>query len=353
VNVSVAVGVSNQTGTQTQNASSATARVEFQNQTTNGSTVTVESVTLARPGYVALHTGAYAKGLAPADTTVIAVSQRLSAGTHRNLTINVSNAPPGTPPGLSQSQVNNTQTLAVAVYADTNGNHRYDYVRSYGENDTLVTNNGTPVRDAARVRVSSLPQPTASVVFGNQTLRNGTLVVQRARLPDGGFVVAHNASYQRGANPVTSVVGISKYLAPGNHTNVTLDVAPGALNQTQVVTVRPARDTNENRRYDFVRSGGFQDVAYEKRASNQSRVITASALVRVPGSNRTAQMGTVTQTPMSAQTTPTTGEGASPTTTAQGSVNASDAPLGLSWLQLGLGALVVVVVLPTLVRRLR
>jgi membrane-bound metal-dependent hydrolase YbcI (DUF457 family) len=297
--VGVAAG---QSANQSQNTTEAS--VVFTNQTTNGSTVTVQSVTLAQPGYVALHSSAYATGPAPADVTVIAVSQRLAAGTYRNLTINVSNAPPGNAAGLNRSQLNDTQTLAATVYADTNGNRRYDYARSFGENDTLVTNNGSPVSDAARVRVPSPPRQTASVVFRNQTIQNDTLTVAQARLPRGGFLVAHNESYRRTGDALTSAVAISRYLPPGNYSNVTLSVAGGALEESQTVTVRPSLDTNDNQQYDFVRSGGFQDTAYVNRTGNQSVIVNDTALVRAPDTQPTrtqpttaAEDGTATPTP--------------------------------------------------------
>jgi membrane-bound metal-dependent hydrolase YbcI (DUF457 family) len=336
--------------TQPQNTTSTNATVSFSNQTTNGSSVTVERATLAQPGFVAIHTSSYADGLVGPNESIIAVSQRLSAGTHHNVSVNISHAPPGNAPGLNRSRVNGTSTLAATVYGDTNRNKQLDSVRSLGENDTLITRNGSVVRDTARVRVPTPPRQTASVAIDNQTLRNNTVVVERARLPDGGFVVALNASYQRSGDPLASVVGVSDYLSSGKHTNVTLDVSPGALGRTQVVTIQPARDTNGNQRYDYVRSQGFRDVAYENRSGSQSRVVTASALVR-PGFRQATQMST--ETP--AQTTPTatTAAGASPTTAARGDVKGSDAPLGLSWLQFGIGVVVVIVVLPTVIRRVR
>jgi membrane-bound metal-dependent hydrolase YbcI (DUF457 family) len=329
--------------TQSQNATSTNATVSFSNQTTNGSTVTVQSVTLSEPGFVTLHTSSYADDFVGPNESMIAVSQRLSAGTHQNVTIDVSNAPPGNAPGLNRSQVNETGTLAVAVYGDANANGRLDSVRSFGENDTIVTNNTSVIHDSASVRVPSPPRQTASLALENQTLQQQpqqrTLVVERARMPDGGFLVALNASYRQSGDPLTSIVGVSDYLSPGNHTNVTLDVRPGTLTRTQVVTVQPARDTNSNQQYDFVGSDGFQDVAYERRTGGQAEIITASAQVRVPGSDRTTQTRT-----------PTTGVGPTSTTTAQGDVQGSGAPFGLSWLQFGLGALVVLV-LPTFVRK--
>lgn len=77
-----------------QNASSANATVEFSNQTINGSTVTVKRVTLPTSGFIALDsTGPDEEGVLEEST--IAVSQRLSAGTHRNVTLRVNQSPPG------------------------------------------------------------------------------------------------------------------------------------------------------------------------------------------------------------------------------------------------------------------
>jgi membrane-bound metal-dependent hydrolase YbcI (DUF457 family) len=355
------VGVADaQTATNTTNATNASANttnvtspssnatVTFANQTTNGSTVTVQSVTLPRPGYVALQSSAYADGLQSAGESTIAVSKRLSAGTHRNVTLTVSNAPPGNAPGLNRSQVNETTTFGVVAYADTNGNRRFDYVRSFGETDTLLANNGSTVADTARVRVPTPPQQAASVALANQTLDDGTLTVERARLPDGGFLVVHNESYRQNGDPLTSVVAASKYLEPGNYTNVQLDISPIYLTRTQVVTVRPARDTNGNQRYNFVRSDGFQDVAYE--TLNHSDTIENTARVRAPASRQTVQPAS-SDTP---EQPATTGAATSSRTTASGNVEGSnDGLFGLSPLQLIVGGLVVLVVAPYLIGKLR
>jgi membrane-bound metal-dependent hydrolase YbcI (DUF457 family) len=333
-------GANNSSG---QNTTSTAQTVEIRNQTNSGDTVTVRRATLSQPGFVAIHTSSYADGLVGPNESIIAVSQRLAAGTHHNVTVDVSNAPPGNAPGLNRSQLNQTTTLGATVYGDTNDNVRLDSVRSLGENDTLVTTNGSVVRDSARVRVPSPPRQTASVAVENQTLDSGTLTVEQARLPDGGFLVVRNESYRQTGDSLTSVAATSKYLEPGNHTNVTLDVRPGALRRVQVVTVQPARDTNNNQQYDFVRSGGFQDVAYE--TLNRSDTIKDTARVRAPGSGQTVQPASSTL-----EQPATT---VSPQTTASGDVEGSNSFLGLSSLQLLAGGLVVLVVLPTLIGKLR
>jgi hypothetical protein len=288
-----------------QNTSNTTSTVIFKNQTSNGSTVTIQSVTLSEPGYIAVHSSGYATGPAPAAYSIIAVSERLSAGHHQNVTINISNVPPGNPPGLNRSRLNTTQTLAVTIHKDTNGNQQFDFVQSAGGSDVAFAVNGDVVSDSARVRVPTPPPQTASVVFRNQTFQNNTLTVAKVQLPRGGFLVAHNASYRRTDNAVTSAVGLSRYLPPGNYTNVSVRVLPSALNETQVVTIRPSLDTNDNQQYDYVTSEGFQDVAYE----TNSEVVVDSAVVRVPSSQQATSTSTQTQTqtrtPTFEMTTPT------------------------------------------------
>ena len=296
-----------QNQTTTQSASS-NATVAFANQTSNGSTVTIANATLPDSGFIVIHDSEHVENRAPAEASVIAVSEPLDAGTHRNVTVDISHAPPGNYPGLNRSRLNRSQPLAATVYRDTNANRRFDYVQSYGENDTAYINatDGQPVSDEAGISVPSAEEErrTASVTFANQTLQNETLVVERARLPEGGFLVAHNQSYQRTGDPLTSAVGLSGYLPPGNHTNVRLDVLPGALNETQVVTIRPAKDTNDNQQYDYVQSDGFRDIAYE--TLNRSDTVSESAQVSVPS-------GQATESP--AQTSPSTTTTSTPSST--------------------------------------
>ncbi len=327
------------------------AAVIFRNQTTNGSVVTIERVTLPDNGFIGVHTGGYATGPAPAEYSIIAVSRNLPAGTHRNVTIDISHAPPTNAPGLNLTQLNTSQTLAVVVYRDSDDDHRFDFVSSFGENDTAFTENGSVVSDSARVRVPSPPPQTASLVFENQTLRDDTLTVEQVQLPRGGFVVAHNASYRRTGDALSSVVGTSRYLPPGNYTNITIRVAPNALDETQVVTVQPSLDTNDNRRYDFIRSSGFQDVAYENRTGERVRIVTDSALVRVPGSDRTAHtQSSSSPSTQTATTGPATGTPSTGTTRGESGSGGLFDSIGLPAIA---GIIVVLVVLPTLIRKFR
>ena len=190
------------------------ATVEVANQTSNGSTGTIERATLPEGGFIAIHESAYIEGRAAADSSIIAASEPLDAGTHRNVTVEISNAPPANFPGMNRSRLNASQTVAAVAYQDTNGNRRFDFVRSVGKTDGAYTSRGGEVSDMAGITVpsSEQPRPTVSVTFTNQTIRNGTLVVEQARLPRGGFLVAHNESYQRTDDPMASAVSLSGYL---------------------------------------------------------------------------------------------------------------------------------------------
>ena len=355
---------------QNQSTNQTGAAVAVSNQTSNGSTVTVENATLPEGGFVALHDSEYLDGRAPADSSVIAVSKYLSPGNYTNVTVEISNAPPGNYPGLNQSRLNTSQALTAVVYRDSDSNRRFDYVRTVGENDTAYESGGEPISDAASIRIpsSELKPRAATVTIRDQTLRNGTLVVERARLPDGGFLVAHNVSYQRTGDPLTSVAGASRHLPPGNHTNITLDLRSGALTRTQVVTVRPSLDTNDNQRYDYVRSDGFQDIGYT--TLNRSQTVSETAQIRVASAVRATGTARPTRRDAPTQATSTMPAGIPSsnlieeraTSSAQGDSGDLDGQAGRSGLSglsssdLLLGAIAilgVLAVLPSLARKFR
>ena len=138
-------------------AQSAQTGLTFGNQTTNGTTVTVESATLPNGGFVAVSTGA------PNATNSMAlgVSEYLPPGTHRNVTVDLR-------AGVRGSDANSTRlgrggggvlTLTAAAYADTDGDQQYDYLSSNRSTDQpyLAAAGGAiePVTDSASVTVTS------------------------------------------------------------------------------------------------------------------------------------------------------------------------------------------------------
>jgi hypothetical protein len=300
---SVQIGANgSENGTQSQNTTSTNATVEFANQTTNGSTVTVQSVTLPTSGFVVLDsTGPAEEGIL--EESAIAVSQRLSAGTHRNVTLRVNRSPPG---GLvNRSTLNHTGTYEVVLYQDSNNNSRFEYITSERSADKpFIIGSGSSARlaaDGARITIPQpqTPTPTASIRFTDQSVTDSTVTVRSVTLPDGGFVVIHDGRYSRGGDPLQTIVGHSRYLPAGTHRNVSV-VLSKPVQQSQTFVAIPSRDTNGNQTYDYVRSDGFQDVPYTDEngpISARASVSTSEAATTTPaaGSSHTPSTAPSTQ----------------------------------------------------------
>ncbi len=106
---------------------------------------------------------------------------------------------------------------------------------------------------------------TASVIFLNQsagfTFTDGepnttTVVLERVVVPEGGFLVVHEArnvsgDYASAENvSVGPVVGNSTYLEPGEHSNVVVELNE-TISESQTLVAMPHRDTNDNQQYEF------------------------------------------------------------------------------------------------------
>lgn len=297
--------------TSKQNAGNATASVVVTNQTTNGSTVTVKRATLPKGGFIVLSDDPYQE-IGYLEESMIAVSQPLSPGTHRNITVNVSHSPPG---GYqNQTALDTTSDYSVGVYRDGNNNSQFDFITSSGNVDeAYLVGSGTDRRyasDAATITIpgSRTPTPTASIRFQDQSTNGSSVTVRSVTLPRGGWVVVHNASYVRGGDPIQSAIGISTYLPSGTHHNVSVALVNGSVQHRQTLVAIPSQDTNNNQTYDYVRSGGFQDVPY----TGDDGVITDRATVTVAASaTPTAAPSSPTTTPVSTDAPRTvTGEAA-------------------------------------------
>ncbi|MFB6281184.1 MAG: PGF-CTERM sorting domain-containing protein [Haloferacaceae archaeon] len=122
----------------------------------------------------------------------------------------------------------------------------------------------------------------ASVAFGAQTSGGETVTVDSVTLPEGGFVTVHDASLQEG-NALGSVVGSSSYLEAGTHENVTVKLDDGIDSGTLIAM--PHRDTDGDRIYEFVSSGGNADGPYVRDGSPVTTAanVTVSATVQFSG----------------------------------------------------------------------
>ncbi|WP_227353240.1 DUF7282 domain-containing protein [Haladaptatus salinisoli] len=133
-------------------------------------------------------------------------------------------------------------------------------------------------------------QLDANVTFENQTSDGETVTIDSVTMSEGGFVTLHNRSLLDG-NVVGSVVGSSEYLEPGTHENVTVTLDE-PLTESQPLIAMPHLDTNGNQQYDFVASGGAEDLPYVVNGE----VVVDPALVRVEGGAETTAETTTTTT---------------------------------------------------------
>ncbi|WP_435195498.1 DUF7282 domain-containing protein [Natronomonas sp. EA1] len=97
------------------------------------------------------------------------------------------------------------------------------------------------------------------MTFESQATAGASLTVAEVSMTRGGFVTIHDASLTEGA-VFDSVRGTSDYLAPGTHENVTVELKNDErIEESGTFIAMPHMDTNDNERYDFVRSDGAND----------------------------------------------------------------------------------------------
>ena len=330
---------------------STNATVSLANQTINGSTVTVESVTLPEAGFVVLDSTGPDEESVLEDST-IAVSDRLDAGTHRNVSLDVNRSPPG---GVAnQTTLNQSGTYGAALYRDSNNNSRFEFITSGRATDRpFITQSGSTARlvsDSASITIrgsredpNATPTPAASIRFPDQRTDGVDVTIQSVTVPQGGFVVVHNQSYLRGGDPTETSIGYSQYLSAGTHRNVSITLLESIPHDQQLVAI-PARDTDDNQSYDYIRTDGFQDVGY----TDGGEVVTDRASVTITGAASTAEATssvTVSDTP----TATDTGQAEANTTDSGGGVGAW---IGSHPLEVAVIVLAVLVVVPSLWRRL-
>lgn len=83
---------------------------------------------------------------------------------------------------------------------------------------------------------------TAEVTFSEQSSDGTTVTVDSVTLPDGGFVVLRNGDGE--------VVGVSGYLEPGTHSDVTVTLDRSLDDGTTVLTAFLYEDSNGNGSFD-------------------------------------------------------------------------------------------------------
>jgi hypothetical protein len=126
------------------------ASVDFDDQTTEGDTVTVDEVTVEEGGFVAIHDSSLLDG--EVVESVIGVSEYLEAGTHEDVEVTLFEGVDGAE--FDQSELDEDSTLIAMPHRDTDGDEEYDFVENDGGNDGPYTEDGEAVVDDAHVDVA-------------------------------------------------------------------------------------------------------------------------------------------------------------------------------------------------------
>jgi hypothetical protein len=141
--------------------------------------------------------------------------------------------------------------------------------------ESSVTTSSTATTNSERVSSGNSTDsgnnnsPVVRFQFPNQTTNGTRIEVAAPRLPNGGFLVVHSSSFPN--NGLGSTIGVSEYIAPNSsyrRVAIQLFDVPGRtfdqqrLRSSTTLYVRAALDTNDNRQYDHIATGGAQDVGY-------------------------------------------------------------------------------------------
>jgi hypothetical protein len=222
-----------------------TASVSLADQEVEGQTVTVESATLSEGGFVVVRNESYDDG--DVLGSVVGVSDYLEPGEHENVTVELDAALDG------------NQTVIAVAHQDTNDDQSFDFLASDGIEDGAYVDEGGPVLDRGSVTVP-VERVTANVTIREQSTNGTAIVVSSANLSNGGFVGVHSADFDY-RNPAESLLDASGYLEPGEHENVTVTLDE-PLTESGPVFVVAYRDTDDDRTFDFLASGGEDDGPY-------------------------------------------------------------------------------------------
>ncbi|MFB6269804.1 MAG: PGF-CTERM sorting domain-containing protein [Halobacterium sp.] len=118
-------------------------------QESDGSTVVVDSVTLADGGFVTIHDGSLTEGAV--FDSVRGTSQYLAPGTHENVEIQL------------DSELSGETTVFAMAHRDTDGDQTYTFVESEGANDGPYVASGAPVMSSATVSAPAMTTTTESM----------------------------------------------------------------------------------------------------------------------------------------------------------------------------------------------
>ncbi|MFC7057389.1 cupredoxin domain-containing protein [Halovenus salina] len=218
------------------------ATVTFSDQSSTGTSVVVDAVELTDGGFVTIHNSNLLDG--DAVGSVIGVSEYLGSGSYENVTVEL------------DTPLVEGETLVAMPHRDTDGDEEYTFVESEGGADGPYVVEGDAVIDDADVQVDG----AAAVQMSDQMTRGETVIVDFARLDDGGFVTIHDSTLLDG-DPLGSVVGVSSYFDGGTYENLNISLDE-TLTGDDTLIAMPHRDTDGDGEYTFVESEGGADGPY-------------------------------------------------------------------------------------------
>ncbi len=216
------------------------AAVTFEAQTSGGSTVVVDEVTVPDGGFVTVHDSSLDDG--DVLGSVVGSSAYLEAGTHEDVVVDL------------EKPLEDDDTLFAMPHMDTDNDRIYSFVSSNGGTDGPYTVDGDIVMEDAEVTVS------ADIEMSEQPTTGENVVVDRVELSEGGFVTVHDSSIADGA-VFESIRGTSAYLEAGVHENVRIGL-DDPLEDDDTVFPMAHQDTNNNEQYDFPATEGSEDGPY-------------------------------------------------------------------------------------------
>lgn len=241
-------------------AETPTASVSLRDQPSDGNIVVVDTVRLPAGGYVGIHSESLFRG--DVEVSMIGVSDYLEAGVHDAVAIDLFDLE-----GIEfeEGHLTADQLLLASPHRETTGNEVNEFAATGGEADGPYTSAGAPVVDIGYVTVDA-DSDVATVSFRNQRVDGRTVTVDTVTLSDGGFVALHDATTFQD-DLAASVVGVSRALGYGIHTDVEVDLFADAPAEPSSGTARPLvavphRDTNGNEAFDFIESAGDLDGPY-------------------------------------------------------------------------------------------
>jgi hypothetical protein len=268
--------------------------------------------------------------------SVVGASEFLDAGTHENVRIEF------------DEPIENGTFIAMP-HLDTDNDENYRFVETDGSVDGPYTVNETAVTDPATVTI----QEAATVVIGNQTASQSEVTVNSTFLPTGGFVAIYDSNRAEAANS-TGFVGATEFLDAGYYEHVSVSLTK-PLGPDQTVVAIPHTDTDGDREFAFVRSGGAADGPYtvaDEPVFDTAGVMSEGAVMEEPGTTTQAPTGNVTTTIGTPETT-TAVVGAEENSTTEANTTTPTNAVGPGFTTVGVVSAFAAVALGLLARRRR